>query len=123
MNNKVQICGIDSLIEEDIDFLVNKQKLTGFLAYAPYKIEIGKEYEVEIDIFVSNGLTMEVQKNSKLKESERTSNGGYLLFGKLLENSILDVGYFITSDLFEDYQYLIGQYVFLKVDRLQLSFE
>ncbi|MDR4915952.1 hypothetical protein RGU76_13040 [Bacillus pseudomycoides] len=41
----------------------------------------------------------------------------------MLENNVLDVGFFITSDLLEDYKYLEGQYVYLQVDRLQFSFD
>lgn len=41
----------------------------------------------------------------------------------MLGDNTLDVGFFITSDLFEDYRYLVGRYVYLKVDRLQVYCE
>ena len=40
----------------------------------------------------------------------------------MLDNNILDVGFFITSDLFNVYSYLKEKYVTLKVDRLDLDF-
>ncbi|MEB3055290.1 hypothetical protein COE15_15295 [Bacillus cereus] len=122
MKNKILICRIDSIIEEEIDFLVNNQKVTGFNA-SPQEVVVNKEYEAEIDIFVNDALTVETQKEDKFKKIENIANGSYILFGKMLENNVLDVGFFITSDLLEDYKYLEGQYVYLQVDRLQLSFD
>ncbi|PHA83515.1 hypothetical protein [Bacillus pseudomycoides] len=122
MKNKILICRIDSIIEEEIDFLVNNQKVTGFNA-SPQEVVVNKEYEAEIDIFVNDALTVETQKEDKFKKIENIVNGSYILFGKMLENNVLDVGFFITSDLLEDYKYLEGQYVYLQVDRLQLSFD
>lgn len=122
MKNKILICRIDSIIEEEIDFLVNNQKVTGFNA-SPQEVVVNKEYETEIDIFANDALTVETQKEDKFLKIENIANGSYILFGKMLENNVLDVGFFITSDLLEDYKYLEGEYVYLQVDRLQLSFD
>ncbi|PFW89934.1 hypothetical protein COL32_20320 [Bacillus pseudomycoides] len=122
MKNKILICRIDSIIEEEIDFLVNNQKVTGFNA-SPQEVVVNKEYKAEIDIFVNDALTVETQKEDKFLKIENIANGSYILFGKMLENNVLDVGFFITSDLLEDYKYLEGQYVYLQVDKLQLSFD
>ncbi|MED1107545.1 hypothetical protein P4T63_24735, partial [Bacillus paramycoides] len=73
--------------------------------------------------FVNDILDIEEQKDINLKKIEHINNYSYMLFGEMLKDNVLDVGFFITSDLFEDYQYLIGQYVILKVDRLQLYCE
>lgn len=122
MNNKIEICKFDSLVEEEIKFLVNNQEVIAFNV-SPQKLEVGKEYEVEIDIFVNDGLDIEEQNNQYLKKVEHINNYSYILWGEMLKDNILDVGFFITSDLFDDYQYLIGRYVSLKVDRLQLYCE
>ncbi|MEC1067905.1 MULTISPECIES: hypothetical protein [Priestia] len=122
MNNKIEICKLDSLAEEEIKFLVNNQEVIGFNV-SPQKLEVGKEYEVEIDIFINDSLDIEEQKDQCLKKVKHVNNYSYILWGKMLEDNILDVGFFITSDLFEDYQYLIGHFVYLKVDRLQVYCE
>ncbi|WP_129710133.1 hypothetical protein [Priestia megaterium] len=122
MNNKIEICKLDSLAEEEIKFLVNNQEVIGFNV-SPQKLEVGKEYEVEIDIFINDSLDIEEQKDRCLKKVKHVNNYSYILWGKMLEDNILDVGFFITSDLFEDYQYLIGHFVYLKVDRLQVYCE
>lgn len=122
MNNKIKISKFDSLVEEEIKFLVNNQEVIAFNV-SPQKLEVGKEYEVEIDIFVNDGLDIEEQNNQYLKKVQHINNYSYILWGEMLKDNILDVGFFITSDLFDDYQYLIGRYVSLKVDRLQLYCE
>ncbi len=122
MNNKIEICKLDSLIEEEIHFWVNNQKIIGFNV-SPQPQEIGKLYETEIDVFINDNLEIEEQKNQFLKKVEHINNYSYALWGKMLENNILDVGFYVTSDLFEDYRYLVGRYVYLKVDRLQVYCE
>lgn len=62
MKNKIYIQKVDSIIEEEIDFLVNNKKVTGFISYAPKKIVVGNDYEVEIDIFINDELSLEEQK-------------------------------------------------------------
>lgn len=92
--------------------MVNNQRFIGFI-YA----------SKEIDIFLNDGLDIKEQKDEKLKGLEHIRNFSYILNGKLLDEDILDVGFIITSDLFEDYRYLKGQYITLKVDRLQVSID
>ncbi|WP_314065422.1 hypothetical protein [uncultured Vagococcus sp.] len=122
MNNLVKVSKIDPLVEEEIDFLVKNQKIVAFNV-SPQELEVGKEYEAEIDIFINNVLEIEKQENEQVKEIKHLNNFSYKLWGKLLEDNVLDVGFFITSDLFEDYEYLVGQYISLEVDRLQIYCE
>lgn len=122
MNNLVKVSKIDSLVEEEVDFLVENQKIVAFNV-SPQELEVGKEYEAEIDIFINDVLEIEKQENEQVKEIKHLSNFSYKLWGKLLEDNVLDVGFFITSDLFEDYEYLVGQYISLEIDRLQIYCE
>ncbi|MBM7543299.1 hypothetical protein [Amphibacillus cookii] len=120
MNNIIKIHKINTVIEEEVKFFVNNQKVIGFNV-SPQKLELGKEYEAELGIFVNDFLEIEEQKNTQIKKIKYDDNFSYTLWGKLLEPEILDVGFFITSELFEDYGYLVGKYVFLKIDRLELD--
>lgn len=122
MKNMITICRIDDIIEEEVEFVVNNQKLTAFNT-SMQELEVGKSYEAEIDMFLIDGLYMEEQKGTKLKGLEHIENFSYILNGKLLDDGILDVGFIVTSDLFEDYRYLKGEYVTLKIDRLQISID
>ncbi|WP_088825491.1 hypothetical protein [Listeria goaensis] len=122
MDNLVKVSKIDSIIEEEVEVLVNSHEIVAFNV-SPQKLEVEKEYKAEIDIFTNDFLEIKEQANRKIKRIEHIDNFRYMLWGKLLEDNVLDVGFFITSDLFEDYNYLTGQYIFLEVDRLQIYCE
>lgn len=122
MNNKIEISKIDSFIEEEVTFLVNGQQVIGFDG-SPRRLEVGKEYEAEIDIFVNACINMKEQGNSVIKGIQHNEHFSYTLWGELLDKNVLDIGFFITSDLFEGYGFLIGKYITLEVDRLQLYCE
>ena len=122
MNNLVKVCRIDSLVEEEVEFLINNQKIIAFNV-SPQELIVEKEYEAEIDIFINDFLEIKEQENKEVKKARHIENFSYVLCGKLLEDNVLDVGFFITSDLFEDYNYLIGKYISLEVDRLQIYCE
>ncbi|MBL1224332.1 hypothetical protein [Enterococcus sp. BWR-S5] len=119
MNNTIKINKIDSLIEEEVFFSVNDLEIVGFNV-SPQELEVGKVYEAEIDIFMIDFLEMQNQEGTQDKKVKHINNFTYNLCGKLLDENTLDVGFYITSELFEDYQYLVGGYVSLTVDRLQV---
>ncbi|EAD1607644.1 hypothetical protein M5M09_002945, partial [Listeria monocytogenes] len=119
MDNLVAVNKIDSLVEEKVKLLINNQKVVAFNA-SPQELEIGEEYKAEIDIFTNDFLEITEQKNEQIKRIEHLNNFSYMLWGELLEDNVLDVGFFITSDLLEDYEHLVGHYISFEVDRLQI---
>ncbi|HGI6544800.1 TPA: hypothetical protein ACJUE8_002559 [Listeria monocytogenes] len=122
MDNLVAVNKIDSLVEEKVELLINNQKVVAFNA-SPQELEIGEEYKAEIDIFTNDFLEITEQKNEQIKRIEHLNNFSYMLWGGLLEDNVLDVGFFITSDLLEDYEHLVGHYISFEVDRLQIYCE
>ncbi|ELD7478125.1 hypothetical protein RKT27_000895 [Listeria monocytogenes] len=122
MDNLVAVNKIDSLVEEKVKLLINNQKVVAFNA-SPQELEIGEEYKAEIDIFTNDFLEITEQKNEQIKRIEHLNNFSYMLWGELLEDNVLDVGFFITSDLLEDYEHLVGNYISFEVDRLQIYCE
>ncbi|EAF3571787.1 hypothetical protein CT172_14685, partial [Listeria monocytogenes] len=97
MDNLVAVNKIDSLVEEKVELLINNQKVVAFNA-SPQELEIGEEYKAEIDIFTNDFLEITEQKNEQIKRIEHLNNFSYMLWGELLEDNVLDVGFFITSD-------------------------
>lgn len=122
MNNTIRINKIDALIEEEVVFFVNGLEIIGFNV-SPQELEIGKIYEAEIDVFMIDSLDITKQEGTENKKIEDITNFTYNLCGKLLDGNVLDAGFYITSDLFDDYQHLNGKYVSLAVDRLQIYCE
>ncbi|HGI6563021.1 TPA: hypothetical protein ACJUFE_002864, partial [Listeria monocytogenes] len=97
MDNLVAVNKIDSLVEEKVELLINNQKVVAFNA-SPQELEIGEEYKAERDIFTNDFLEITEQKNEQIKRIEHLNNFSYMLWGELLEDNVLDVGFFITSD-------------------------
>ncbi|ERH79420.1 hypothetical protein O174_03145 [Listeria monocytogenes serotype 4bV str. LS644] len=95
MDNLVAVNKIDSLVEEKVELLINNQKVVAFNA-SPQELEIGEEYKAEIDIFTNDFLEITEQKNEQIKRIEHLNNFSYMLWGELLEDNVLDVGFFIT---------------------------
>ncbi|EPA8843498.1 hypothetical protein ACQ77K_001200 [Listeria monocytogenes] len=122
MNNLVAVNKMDPLVEENVEFLINNQKVVAFNV-SPQELEIGEEYKAEIDIFTNDFLEITEQKNEQIKRIEPLNNVSYMLWGELLEDNILDVGFFITSDLLEEYEHLVGRYISFEVDRLRIYCE
>ncbi|EAD5400486.1 hypothetical protein DXQ25_00625 [Listeria monocytogenes] len=122
MDNLVAVNKIDSLVEEKVELLINNQKVVAFNV-SSQELEIGEEYKAEIDIFTNDFLEITEQKNEQIKRIEHLNNFSYMLWGELLEDNVLDVGFFITSDLLEDYEHLVGHYISFEVDRLQIYCE
>lgn len=116
----LQRCG--EIIEEEVQMRINDIELVGFANVVPYQIIVGGEYEtiIEITVFDEFNIT-ELQSNTK--EFERIGDSfKYLIRGKLLERGVLDAGIIIKDELLEEYDYLVGKYIEIRVDRINIEF-
>lgn len=121
MKNIAKVLGVDENIEEEAIISINNIELVTFVAYAPYEIELGKEYPTEISFFIDEVELFE-NPNETIKLIQDGDSFKYTISGYLNKNGQLDVGFLIEDDLFADYQYLYGKYVTFKVDRINLEF-
>lgn len=121
MKNIVKIISLNEDVEEEAVVQIKNIKFATFIAYAPYVIDVDKCYPVEISFFVDE---VDIQENSEaVKDLTRIDESfEYIVKGYLNDKGQLDVGFLIEDDVFEDYQYLYGKYVRLKVDRINLEF-
>lgn len=117
----MKIISLNEDVEEEAVVKIKNIKFTTFIAYAPYVIDVDKCYPVEISFFVDE---VDIQENSEaVKNLTRIDESfEYIVKGYLNDKGQLDVGFLIEDDVFEDYQYLYGKYVRLKVDRINLEF-
>jgi len=121
LNNIAKVISLDENVEEEAVIQINNIEFVTFIAYAPYPIQTNKQYSVEISFFVDE---VEIQENNEdikgLIRNDETFE--YNINGYLNDNGQLDVGFLIEDDIFEEYQYLYGRYVTLKVDRINSEF-
>jgi len=121
VDNIARIVSLDEHMEEEAVVEINNIEFVTFIAYAPYSIEINHQYPIEISFFVDE---VDIRENSKEVKSLIRSGETfeYTVNGYLDKDGQLDVGFLINDDIFEDYQYLYGKYVTLKVDRINSEF-
>lgn len=63
------------------------------------------------------------ESTSLTREIERINDGfEYLIRGKLQEGGRVDAGIIFEDELLEEYKYLLGKYVEMKVDRISVEF-
>lgn len=117
MHNILKIISLDEHIEEEAVVQINDIEFVTFIAYAPYPVEVNKQYPVEISLFVDDE---EVKvNNDKIKGLTRIGETfEYIINGYLNDKGQLDVGFLIEDEIFENYQYLYGEHVTLRVDRI-----
>ena len=105
---------VDENTEEEVTVSINNVEFVAFIAYAPYVIEIGKEYLTKISLFVDDIRLFENSSENRQLIREGDSFN-YFVRGYLNKNGQLDVGFMIEDDLFQDSQYLYGKFVCLKL--------
>lgn len=117
-----KVIALNKNIEEEAIISINNVEFTTFVSFTPYKIEIGKEYPVDITLF---GDILEIRENidKKIAITRVNETFRYIIQGYLFEDGQLDIGFIIEdNELFWDYPYLYGKYVIFTVDRINSEF-
>lgn len=116
------IRNINKDIEEEVTVTINEVTLTGFANVCPYIIKEGQSYPISVGITVLDEFEI-VEQQGKEKQFYRDGNSfAYEISGLLTEHGILDANILIEDEVFEDYRYMYGKYVKIKVDRISLEF-
>lgn len=122
MIQRATLLKLSSLIEEEVVLKINGYDVVGFATIIPYAIFEGEEYDVELSITCLDDLELnEITEHTKqLRRIDNTFK--YKFQGKLIEKGKLDVGIIIEDELLDEYQYLIGKYIEITVDRIHVEF-
>lgn len=121
---KVLVKRLDDDVEEEVDLVVDGKELTCFAGCCPYVIEEGGEYEVAFEMQIFDDYSVMPSEFNGRFFSRIGDGFGYLLNGKLIGKTI-DCGLpfeFEDPILLSDFACLEGQFVQLKVDRIDVSF-
>ena len=121
MKNIAKVISLDENIEEEAVIQINSIEFVTFIAYAPYIIEKNKQYSVEVTFFVDEIIIQESNQETK-KLIRNNDSFEYTVIGYLNKNGQLDVGFLIEDEIFDDYKYMYGKYINLKVDRINTEF-
>ncbi|WP_165557510.1 hypothetical protein [Pseudomonas sp. BGI-2] len=124
MNNikTVKVLHLSDTNEEDATLLVDGYAVECFINSCPHKIEIGKSYQVELVLNLSDSYQVEkTTDNTAL--IEKTKKGyAYLLCGTLKNDIFESFTDFHDEDIHYDYPELNDQFIKLEVDRIDVNF-
>jgi hypothetical protein len=120
---EAKLIGLSPSIEEEVAVEVNGVQIVGFAHVCPYKIELNKIYPIELTLEFFDGEDFKELKEEKYNLQHIGDAYSYILSGKVIEDS-LDIGdgIRIYDELFEEYTYLNGSFIEMKVDRLCVAF-
>jgi len=108
--------------EEDATLLIDGHLVECFINSCPYDIEIGKTYEVELTVNLSESYTIEkTTRNSAL--IEKIPKGYvYFLYGILKDDSFETFTTLHDEDIHYDHPDLNNQHIKLEADRINVNF-
>lgn len=120
MKQTALLKSIDENIEEEVLLEINGIEITGFANYCPYEIYVGQDYNVSLTMFTDCDIS---ESKLKTKQIKRINDGfDYFIRGQLLGGGLIDAGIILKEEFFAQYEYLIGGYVEIEVDRIDIGF-
>lgn len=117
------ILDIDEDVEEQVLLDVQGHHITCFASICPYPINVGEKYRVGFYLFVVDEFCpSEIHGEHAPSITQIGSGFSYSLVGRL-SGDILDCGIQIADEVFrEQYSYLDGKMIQLKIDRIDVEF-
>lgn len=123
--NKAKLIGLNNSIEEEVIVEINGIKIIGFATTCPYNINIGKTYPINIYATFLNEENYKQINEPKYGLQKIGHAYSYIIYGEVCSNETLNIGNYIfiqTDNIFRGASYLIGSFVELIVDRLDMEF-
>ncbi|TCS96551.1 hypothetical protein [Hazenella coriacea] len=123
MRYKAQVKKLNPHIEEEVTLEIQGHVITAFSSICPYVLEEGKSYPISIGFTILDKFEIR-ELNEDVKSLEQVDIGYQYYIKGILHEDFIDAGLIILDEdeYFVDYTYLIGKYVEIKVDRLDIEF-
>ncbi|WP_124425136.1 hypothetical protein [Pseudomonas orientalis] len=119
---KAQVLALNEHIEEDITLLIEGTIINCFVSYSPHDIEVGKIYDVELTMNLSDDYEIE-RAEPRTPLIEKISPGyAYLLYGNLRDTKFHSFVSLNDEDIHYDHPECNEHFIKLKVDRIDVSF-
>ncbi|MGW8462101.1 hypothetical protein [Pseudomonas sp. CLCA07] len=124
MNNikTAKLLYLNDVNEEDATLLIDGHSVECFINSCPYEIEIGKTYEVELTLNLSEFYTIEKTSSNSVLIEKIPKGYAYFLYGTLKDDSLETFTTFHDEDIHYDHPDLNNQFIKLKVDRINVNF-
>lgn len=119
---KAVVKKIDKEVEEEMLLRVSETELTVFLGYSNFKIQENVEYEVELNLMIFDNIELKESISCQKQIIRLDESFRHRIIGILDEDGTIDAGIQFKDDIFFEFPYLIGKFVELEVDRIDVSF-
>jgi len=113
---------LSSTIEEQVTLTLNDLEITCFAGVCPYQIDEGFIYPVLFAATIFDDYEVE-KSESNIMGLERIGGSFSYWANGLLSEGVIDCGIQFEDEILQsDYGYLDGQFIRMKVDRLDVEF-
>ena len=119
---RVRVLALNDQIQEDITLLIEGTIINCFISYCPYKIEVGKFYDVELTINIPEDYVLERAEPSSVLAEKIDPGYSYILYGELCDERLLTFTSLNDEGIHYDHPELNGSFVKLTVERIDASF-
>lgn len=120
---KAVVKKIDESLEEELLISVSNVEIIVFLGYSNFKICEETEYEVELSLMMFDDIAIKESNSSEKQIIRLDDSFRHRIIGILQEDGILDSSIPFRDEVFFEYPHLIGKFIELVVDRIDVSIE
>ena len=120
--HKAQVVATNNHIEEDVTLLIEGTTVKCFISYCPYELEVGKTYDVELTLNLSDNY--EIERTETIQTlAEYTYRGySYILYGDLRNDILMTFTSINVEGIHYDHPECNDHFIKLKVERIDASF-
>ncbi|NVZ70921.1 hypothetical protein [Pseudomonas costantinii] len=119
---KAQVLAINELVEEEVTLLIDGTTIICFASYSPYEIEVGKIYDVEITLNLSEHYEIRKLNSNEILVERVGSSYSYALYGMLSQSKFQTFTLLNDEEIHYDYPELNDCFIKLTVERIEASF-
>ncbi|ABA73493.1 MULTISPECIES: hypothetical protein [Pseudomonas] len=119
---KALVVEIDPYVEEAILLVVEGAAVRCFVSYSPSEIEVGKTYEVEFEMVLSDEECVSPAQCEKAQIKMLGSGFPCEIYGYLDGEVFRSLVDFTDQDIHYEFPHLNGQFVKINADRIDVSF-
>lgn len=120
---QAQVIAINELVEEEVSLLIDKTILTCFVSDCRYEIEVGKTYDVELTLNLSEHYEAHKTPTTQIL-TEKVGNGfSYTLYGTLKNGAFQTFTLLSDEGIHYDHPDLNDSFIKLTVDRIDVAFQ
>lgn len=121
-SHKAQVVATNNHIEEDVTLLIEGTTVKCFISYCPYELEVGKTYDVELTLNLSDNY--EIERTETIQTlAEHTNRGySYILYGDLRNDILMTFTSIDVEGIHYDHPECNDHFIKLKVERIDASF-